>query len=155
MPSNSSTQIIRLRKNPNCKVCGPNPEITQLIDYDAYCGVPTRDQPENHHTPYDLVPAEVASKIKQGESIKFVDVREPVELQISQIPGAINIPVGELAQRLEELDRNQEYILVCRTGVRSARALGILHSAGYAKSFNLRGGINAWARDVDPKLPVY
>ena len=151
----SSLQTIRLRKNPKCKVCGPNPQITHLIDYDAYCGVPTRDLPENHHTPYDLVPAQVASKIEQGELIKLLDVREPVELQISQIPGAINIPVGELAQRLDELDPSQEYVLFCRTGVRSERALGILHSAGYTKSSNLRGGINAWARDIDPDLPEY
>jgi len=151
----SSMQTIRLKKNPNCKVCGPNPEITHLIDYDAYCGVPTRDLPENHHTPYDLDPGQVASKIAQGEPVLFVDVREPVELQISQIPGAINIPVGELAQRLKELDPGQELVLFCRSGVRSERALGILRSAGYAKSFNLRGGINAWARDVDPKMPEY
>ena len=151
----SSVQTIRLRKNPNCKVCGPNPQITHLIDYDAYCGVPTRDSPENHHTAYDLQPAEVASKIESGEKINIVDVREPVELQISSIPGAVNIPVGELAQRLDELDPDQEYVLVCRTGVRSARALGILREAGYAKSYNLQGGINAWARTVDPKLPEY
>jgi molybdopterin/thiamine biosynthesis adenylyltransferase/rhodanese-related sulfurtransferase len=151
----SSLQTIRLRKNPNCKVCGPNPQITHLIDYDAYCGVPTRDRPENHHTIYDLEPAQVARKIEQGESIKLLDVREPVELQISQISGAINIPVGELAQRLDELDPDQEYVLFCRTGVRSERALGILRSAGYAKSSNLRGGINAWARSIDTRLPEY
>ncbi len=110
---------------------------------------------KNHHTPYDLDPGQVASKIAQGEPVIFVDVREPVELQISQIPGAINIPVGELAQRLKELDPGQELVLFCRSGVRSERALGILRSAGYAKSFNLRGGINAWARDVDPKMPEY
>ena len=145
----SSLQTIRLRKNPNCKVCGPNPQITHLIDYDAYCGVPTRDRPENHHTPYDVQPVEVARKIEQG------DVREPVELQISKIPGAVNIPVGELAQRLDELDPSQEFVLICRTGVRSERALGIMRSAGYAKSYNLQGGINAWARTVDPKMPEY
>lgn len=151
----SSLQTIRLRKNPNCKVCGPNPQITQLIDYDAYCGVPARDRPENHYTPFDLQPEEVSQKIAQGEKINILDVREPVELQISQIPGAVNIPVGELAQRLNELDPSQEYVLVCRSGVRSERALGILRSAGYAKSYNLRGGINAWARSIDPSLPLY
>lgn len=151
----SSMQTIRLKKNPNCKACGPNPEITHLIDYDAYCGVPTRDLPENHHTPFDLDPGQAASKIAQGEPVLFVDVREPVELQISQIQGAINIPVGELAQRLNELDPGQELVLFCRSGVRSERALGILRSAGYAKSYNLRGGINAWAREVDPKMPQY
>ncbi len=151
----NSLQTIRLRKNPTCKVCGPNPEITHLIDYDAYCGVPTRDTPEDYYTLYDLNPEDLALRQEKGVPIQLVDVRDPVELQISQIPGAVNIPLGELAQRLDELDRGAKQVLFCRTGVRSSRALGILRGAGFDHSYNLRGGINAWVRKIDPKQPEY
>lgn len=151
----SSLQAIRLRKNPDCKVCGPQPEITHLIDYDAYCGVPTRDRPEYHQTPYDLEAAELAQRLQSGAAITLIDVREPVELQISRIAGAINIPLGELAQRLTELDRAHELVLFCRTGIRSERALGVLRAAGFEHVFNLRGGINAWSQQVDSSQPQY
>lgn len=151
----SSWQTIRLRKNPACAVCGTNPQITQLINYEAYCGVPARDRPEDYITPYDLTPEEVSARIREGKPLQLIDVREGVELQVSQIAGALNIPLGELAQRLPELDKTKEYLVFCRTGVRSARALAILRDAGFEHSYNLRGGINAWARQVDHELVEY
>jgi sulfur-carrier protein adenylyltransferase/sulfurtransferase len=151
----TSLQSIHLRKNPACKICGSHPEITQLLDYDAYCGVPARDRPEYHYTSYDLSAADLAQRQASGERIQWVDVREPGELQISHIPGAINIPLGELSQRLSDLDPAQTQVVFCRTGVRSERALGVLRSAGFEHSFNFRGGINAWVKQVDPQQPLY
>jgi sulfur-carrier protein adenylyltransferase/sulfurtransferase len=151
----SSLQPIRLRKNPACKVCGSHPEITQLLDYDAYCGVPARDRPEYHHTDFDVTALDLANRKKNGEPFQWIDVREPVELQISQIPGAVNIPLGELAQRLAELDPSATQVVFCRTGVRSERALGVLRAAGFEHALNLRGGINAWVQQEDPDQPLY
>lgn len=150
-----SMQTIRLRKNPACKICGLEPQITHLIDYDQFCGVPTRSTPEDAYTQFDIDPAQLAEYTRQGEPVQLIDVREPVELQISQIPGALNIPYGELAQHLSEVSHEQDVVLFCRSGVRSARALEILRAAGFERAFNLRGGINGYAERVDPSLPKY
>lgn len=151
-----SFQKVQLRKNPHCKACGEQPEITHLIDYEQFCGVPV----DNHNRPglpaeLEITPGELAQRLKAGEPLTVVDVREPVELQVSCMEQAVNIPLGQLAQRLAELDPARETVLFCRTGVRSARALGILVSAGFQRVKNLRGGINAWAREVDPALFEY
>ena len=151
----SSLQSIHLRKNPACKLCGSHHEIDHLIDYEEFCGVPARTLPEDAYTPHDITPTELAQRMKTGAPLQLVDVREPVEQQISQIPGAINIPFGELAQRLDELQPQGEIVVFCRTGVRSARALSILHSAGFLHTSNLRGGINAYIHQLDPQQPVY
>lgn len=148
-------QTIRLRKNPTCKICGPDPQITHLIDYEEFCGVPARSTPQDSFTDFDVAPDQLAERTRSGEPIQWVDVREPVELKISQIPGALNIPYGELAQRLTEVLHDRDVVLFCRTGVRSARALEMLRAAGFERSFNLRGGINAYADQVDPSLPKY
>lgn len=151
-----SFQMIKLRKNPSCKVCGPHPSITRLIDYEAFCGVPARETHTDRLEPeWNIEPAELAEKLKQGSKICLVDVREPVELQVSQIPGEVVIPLGQLASRLSELDPEQEIVVFCRTGVRSSRALQILLGAGYKSVRNLKGGINAWAREVDPQVLQY
>lgn len=151
-----SFDFVKLRKNPDCKVCGENPEVTELIDYEEFCGVPMHD----HETgsageEWDITAAELAERLKRGEKIRLIDVREPHELEISRLPGEEVIPLGQLASRMHELDSAEEIVLFCKAGTRSARALEILLSAGFRKIKNLKGGINAWAKEVDPSLPVY
>ena len=151
-----SFETIKLKKNPNCKVCGAHPDVTELIDYDAFCGVPGFDHDEGSAGKnWDISATELALRLKNGEKLRLIDVREPHELAISSLPGEENIPLGQLAAHLPELDSAQELVLFCKTGARSTRALELLVSAGFRKVKNLQGGINAWARDVDPKLPIY
>lgn len=151
-----SFEYVRLKKNPNCKICGAQPEITELIDYEAFCGVPGHDHDEGSAGGgWDIEPGELATRLEKGEPVKLLDVREPHELEISCIPGAVVIPLGQLAGRLSELDTAEEMVVFCKSGSRSARALELMVSAGFKKVKNLHGGINAWAREVDPKLPIY
>ena len=151
-----SFEFVNLRKNPKCKVCSPEPEITELIDYEAFCGVPGHDHDEGSAGEgWDISASELAKRLQQGNHIRLLDVREPHELQISKLPGADLIPLGQLAARLSELDSAQEMVVFCKSGSRSARALELLVSAGFRKAKNLKGGINAWAREVDPTLPLY
>jgi adenylyltransferase/sulfurtransferase len=148
--------FVKLRKNPSCAVCSKPKAQVELIDYEAFCGVPAHDhdnaQMEN---PYEITAGELASKLKSGVDIKLIDVREPHELQISQIAGAKLIPLGEVVGRLSELDTADELVVFCRTGGRSARAVELMLTAGFRKVKNLSGGINAWAAEVDPSLPRY
>lgn len=149
-------ETIRLKKNPNCKICGPNPEVTGLIDYQAFCGVPgILHDDGSDGGERDISVAELAAKIERGEQVRLLDVREPHELEISRIEGALSIPLGTLAGRLPELDSAEEMVLFCRSGTRSQRALELLAGAGFRKVKNLKGGINAWAREVDSSLAVY
>lgn len=151
-----SFQFVRLRKNPHCKVCGPNPELTHLIDYEEFCGVPGHDHDQSSvGGGWDIEPRELADCLKHGDTIELIDVREPHEQEISHIQGAKLIPLGELAGQLSQLDSAKEMVVFCRSGSRSARALELLTGAGFRKVKNLRGGINAWAREVDPSQPVY
>ena len=151
-----SFEYVKLRKNPNCKVCGPEPEITELIDYEAFCGVPGYDHEDGSlGAGWDITAFELADRLEKGNQLKLLDVREPHELEISALDGATVIPLGQLASRLSELDSAEEMVIFCKSGTRSARALELLAGAGFRKVKNLRGGINAWARDVDPSLPVY
>jgi adenylyltransferase/sulfurtransferase len=151
-----SFEFVNLRKNPNCKICSPDPEITGLIDYEEFCGVPGHDHEEGSvGGDWDIDARQLAEQLHQGRSIYLLDVREPHELEISHLEGADLIPLGQLAARLSELDSADEMVVFCKAGTRSARALEILTSAGFRKVKNLKGGINAWARDVDPGLPIY
>jgi adenylyltransferase/sulfurtransferase len=151
-----SFDFVNLRKNPDCKVCGPNPEVTELIDYEEFCGVPGHDHEEGSvGGDWDIEVGQLAEKLAQGEQIHLLDVREPHELEISRLEGADLIPLGQLAARLSELDSAEEMVVFCKAGTRSARALELLASAGFRKVKNLKGGINAWAREVDPSLPIY
>lgn len=147
---------VRLRKNPECKVCSDTPEVTELIDYEAFCGVPGHDRSESYlDDRWEIGAQELASRLDNGDGLRLIDVREPHELEISQIEGADLIPLGQLAARMNELDSAQDIVLFCKTGGRSARALELLAGAGFRKLKNLRGGINSWARQVDPEQPVY
>jgi molybdopterin/thiamine biosynthesis adenylyltransferase/rhodanese-related sulfurtransferase len=150
-----SFEFVELKKNPNCRVCGLNADIKTLIDYEEFCGVPGHDREEGSAgSGWDITPAELAERL-QTNGILLLDVREPHELEISRLPGALNIPLGQLAARLSELDSAREMVVFCKAGTRSARALELLVSAGFRKVKNLKGGINAWAREVDPSLPIY
>jgi adenylyltransferase/sulfurtransferase len=151
-----SFDFVNLRKNPNCKVCGPNPEVTELIDYEEFCGVPGHDHEEGSvGGGWDIEARDLAERLGRGERVRLLDVREPHELEISRIVGSKLIPLGQLAARLSELDSADEMVVFCKSGSRSARALELMVSAGFRKVKNLKGGINAWAREVDPELPVY
>lgn len=148
--------FVKLKKNPNCRVCGPNADIKELIDYEEFCGVPSHDHGEEGSAGagWDITAPELAERVKTNH-LKLLDVREPHELQISALPDAKNIPLGQLAARLSELDSADDMVVFCKGGTRSARALELLVSAGFKKVKNLKGGINAWARDVDTNLPLY
>ncbi len=151
-----SFEHVRLRKNPNCKVCGEHPSVTELIDYEAFCGVPGREVEDGSAgIEWDITPIELEAQLKANEPLTLVDVREPHELEISHIPGTHNIPLGQLAMRSGELDPQADIVLICKAGVRSTRALHILLGAGFRKLHNLKGGLNAWAREIDPSQPVY
>lgn len=150
-----SFDFVELKKNPNCRVCGPNADIKELIDYEEFCGVPGHDREEGSAGEgWDITAKELAERLEQN-NVMLLDVREPHELEISRLPGAVNIPLGQLAARLSELDSAREMVVFCKAGTRSARALELLLSAGFRKVKNLKGGINAWAREVDPSLPIY
>ena len=149
-------EYVKLKKNPSCKICGPHPEVTRLIDYAAFCGVPGIGHEEGSAgRDWDISATELAERIQHGEKMRLIDVREPHELEISYIAGAELFPLGELASRLPELDSAQEMVVFCKAGTRSRRALELLVSAGFRKVKNLKGGINAWAEEVDLSLPVY
>lgn len=151
-----SFEYVKLRKNPKCKVCGPEPEITELIDYEEFCGVPGHDHDEGSAGEgWDIEAGALSERLKNGEKIVLLDVREPHELQISCLPDAKLIPLGQLASRLSELNSADEMVVFCKSGTRSTRALELLASAGFRKMKNLKGGINAWAREVDREMPVY
>jgi adenylyltransferase/sulfurtransferase len=150
-----SFDFVKLKKNPNCRVCGPNADVKELIDYEEFCGVPGHDHEEGSAgANWDVTASELAERLRKNH-LKLLDVREPHELEISALPNAVNIPLGQLAARLSELDSAEEMVVFCKSGSRSARALELLVSAGFRKVKNLKGGINAWAREVDASLPVY
>jgi adenylyltransferase/sulfurtransferase len=146
---------VKLKKDSECVVCSLPADEIELIDYEAFCGVPAHDHEEGDmEDRYEIGVQELDNKLQSG-SIKLIDVREPHELQISQIEGAKMIPLGEIAGRLSELDTADEFVVFCRSGSRSARAVELMLAAGFRKVKNLRGGINDWARQVDPTIPVY
>ncbi len=145
--------MVQLRKNSNCKVCGPNPQVTHLIDYEQFCGVPTRGV----HTPLgipEISVQELAARLDRGETVHLLDVREELEGQFSQLPGAKVIPLAQLQTHLDALDPSVEWVVFCRNGVRSARAVELLRQSGYSRISNLHGGILAWAEEVDTRMFV-
>jgi molybdopterin/thiamine biosynthesis adenylyltransferase/rhodanese-related sulfurtransferase len=151
-----SFDFVKLKKNPNCRVCGPNADIKELIDYEEFCGVPGHNADDTSAgVGWDITPQEMQARLERTPNLFLLDVREPHELEISAIKGAKNIPLGEVAQRMSELDSAEEMIVFCKRGSRSARAIEILSSAGFKKMKNLKGGINAWAEEVDTSLPLY
>ena len=150
-----SFDFVTLKKNPKCRVCGPDADIKELIDYEEFCGVPGHDHDEGSAgADWDITAPELSKRL-QNNHLKLLDVREPHELEISALPDAVNIPLGALAAHLSELDSAEDMVIFCKSGSRSARALELLVSAGFKKVKNLKGGINAWAQEVDRSLPIY
>jgi molybdopterin/thiamine biosynthesis adenylyltransferase/rhodanese-related sulfurtransferase len=146
----------KLRPDPKCPVCGTNPTITELIDYEQFCGIPEARAAEEEEAHVPTISAkELKSKMDRGEKFKLIDVREQYEWDICRIPSAKLIPLGQLPSRMSELDSADEIVLQCKSGVRSARALRLLQEAGFGKLYNVEGGITAWAEDVDPSVPKY
>jgi adenylyltransferase/sulfurtransferase len=145
---------LKLRRNPECPVCGDHPTISKLIDYQEFCGIPNQVHEE---TPMngDIDPVEVKSKIDRGDHFVLIDVREPHEYQICNIPQAKLIPLGDLPKRVNELDSADEIIAHCKSGMRSAKAVDFLKQAGFKKVRNMKGGILAWSDKVDPSVPKY
>jgi adenylyltransferase/sulfurtransferase len=151
-----SFEYVKLKKNPKCAICGEHPTITELVDYEAFCGVPGHDHEEDDTVSgWDIDAPALDDRLNGLNPPFLLDVREPHELAISALPNAKNIPLGTLAARLSELDTAQEMVVFCKGGTRSMRALELLTSAGFKKVKNLKGGINAWAQQVDSDLPVY
>ena len=143
----------RVKKDPACPVCGEHPTVTDLIDYEGFCGVPAREGPSIPETPA----AEVKRALDAGQEFLLLDVREPAEHATARIPGARLLPLGELEARLGELEpwRNRRVVVHCHHGMRSARACEILQAHGFAHVENLAGGIEAWSLTVDPSVPRY
>jgi adenylyltransferase/sulfurtransferase len=144
---------LKLRKNPDCPVCGKNPTVTQLIDYQEFCGIRGEEAPVAAGVP-EITPEELKRRLDAGDDLFILDVREPHEYQICHLNGHL-IPLGDLPQRVHELDSSREIVAHCRSGVRSAKAVDFLRQAGFRKVKNLKGGILAWSDKVDPSLPKY
>jgi sulfur-carrier protein adenylyltransferase/sulfurtransferase len=148
---------LKLRKDPECPVCGEHPTITELIDYDFFCGAgaqPERNEDVATRLP-DITPSELKAKLDRGERFDLVDVREDYELDICKLPYTKWIPLGELADRVDELDPATETIVYCRSGARSARAVDMLSKRGFTRARNLTGGVLRYADDVDPSMEKY
>ncbi|MBE2221649.1 MAG: molybdopterin-synthase adenylyltransferase MoeB [Anaerolineae bacterium] len=154
---------VKLRKNPNCPVCGENPTITELIDYEQFCGVPAHDRSQYVAEEVDLnevrqmTPVQLKARLDAGDDLLIVDVRQPHEWEISNLEplGAKLIPQSEIMGHIDEFDQNQEIVVQCRSGIRSANVIMIMQQLGFKNLWNLDGGINRWAQEVDPSLPVY
>ena len=142
---------LKLEKDPDCPVCGRNPTVTQLIDYEAFCGIGA----EPVYDGADVTADEVQDELDAGKELVLLDVRDPHEYEITHIDGAKFIPLGELPARLNELDDHADVVTYCHHGARSLKALEILKAAGFAKVRSLRGGIDAWAVNVEREMPRY
>ncbi len=140
---------LKVGKNADCPVCGRNPTVTKLIDYDEFCGT----RREFHVT--EVKPRALKQLIDAGSNLVLLDVREPFEHELCRIEGSVLLPVGELERRVGELNRDDEIVVYCHVGVRSARAAEFLSSRGFKRVKNLSGGIMAWANEVDPNMPLY
>ena len=146
---------LRVRKNPECPVCGANPTVKELIDYNQFCGIRGEESeaPVSAKIP-EIQPEELKRRLDAGEDIFVLDVREPHEYQICSIHGNL-IPLGDLPRRVHELDSSREIVVHCKSGARSAKAVDFLRQSGFKRVSNLAGGILAWADRVDPTLPKY
>ena len=146
---------LKLRKNPECPVCGEHPTITKLIDYEEFCGIRGEESASPAQTSVpEIAPRELKARLDRGDDLFILDVREPHEFQICNLGGHL-IPLGELSRRVNELDSSREIVAHCRSGKRSAEAVEFLRSAGFRKVLNLKGGILAWSDEVDASVPKY
>ena len=149
---------LKLRRDPECPVCGDHPTVTALIDYEQFCGM----RPESSvqaaavsANDWEITPVELKRRMDAGDKIFVLDVRESNEYQINRIPGSILIPLGEIPRRYQEIDHEQDIVVNCKMGGRSAKAVDFLRSVGFTRIRNLRGGILEWVDKVDPSQPKY
>lgn len=154
-----SFREVKFRRNPKCPVCSDNPTIKELVDYDAFCGIKRGEDASDKKASANgiaiISAKELKSKMDKKDKFVLVDVREPSEYQINQIPGSKLIPLGSVAERANELDSADDIVVYCHFGGRSAKAAGVLGQMGFKKVKNLTGGIDAWSLDVDPACPRY
>jgi adenylyltransferase/sulfurtransferase len=145
---------LKLRRNPECPICGADPTITKLIDYEEFCGIRGEEHVPPTRVP-EITPAEVKKMMDERKPFVLIDVREPHEFQICRIPGSKLIPLGEVPRRMHELSSADDIVVHCRSGMRSAQAVELLMKSGFRKIHNLKGGILAWSDQVDPRVPKY
>lgn len=145
---------LKLRKNPECPVCGQHPTITSLIDYEQFCGIRGEEHKPETSVP-EITPVELKKLIDSDTPPVILDVREPHEFEICRIPGSILIPLGQVPERMNELNSADQIVVHCRSGVRSAQAVNLLMKSGFRKMKNLKGGILAWSDEIDPSMPKY
>jgi sulfur-carrier protein adenylyltransferase/sulfurtransferase len=145
---------LKLKRNPDCPLCGDHRTITKLIDYEEFCGIRGEEAPAMTEGIPEITATELKARQDRGEKVFILDVREPHEYQICNLNGKL-IPLGELPRRVNELDSSVEMVVHCRSGKRSADAIHFLQTAGFKKLWNLKGGVLAWADEVDPRMPKY
>jgi sulfur-carrier protein adenylyltransferase/sulfurtransferase len=147
-------RAVKVRKDPECPLCGKNPTINELIDYEAFCGT-VSDEAQQAAAGSTVTASELKEMQDRGDPMYLVDVREPAEWEIVRLPGAVLIPKGDLAGKLAELPQDRPVIAYCKTGVRSAEVLALLKNAGFADAKHVQGGISAWATQVEKTQPLY
>ncbi len=147
-----SFRELKLRKNPECPLCGTQPTITDFIDYQGFCGIEPRQKTDAGD---EITVAELKEKLDAGEALRVIDVREPLEYDLCRLPGAELIPLGTLPEQVHRLSTAETIVLYCHVGVRSRQAMMFLKTMGFTRVKNLRGGIDAWAKEIDPDMPVY
>jgi len=146
---------LKLRRDPECPVCGDNPTVTELIDYEQFCGITPAVSVTEPTAGVETTVEELKTRLDRADGVFILDVREQQEFQICRIPSSTLIPLGDLPHRLVELEGRDDMVVHCKSGARSAKAVKLLHKAGFVKAKNLRGGILAWIDEVDPSLPKY
>jgi adenylyltransferase/sulfurtransferase len=147
---------LKLRKDPDCPVCGTHPTVTKLIDYEQFCGIhPAAPEPATVNNATEITAVELKQRLDRGDKLTIIDVREPNEYQINRIAGSTLIPLGEIPRRYAELNPEDELIMQCKSGARSGRAADFLRSVGFKRVLNLKGGIIDWIDKVDPTQPKY
>ncbi len=151
---NMKFRELKLRKSPGCPICGENPTVKELIDYQEFCGI-RGEEVEVKITVPELTPVQVKKMMDEKKPFVLVDVREPHEVEICKIEGSVLIPLGDVPKRMNELNSADEIVVHCRSGKRSADAVELLMKAGFRKIHNLQGGVLAWADQVDPAMPKY
>ena len=144
---------LKLRKNPDCPACGTHPTVTELIDYNQFCGI-RGEEAAAPTSMTDITVEELKKRLDRGDELFVLDVREPHEYQICNLGGYL-IPLNDLPKRVSELDSSREIVVHCKMGGRSAKAADFLRQSGFTRVHNLTGGINAWAERIDPKVPKY
>jgi adenylyltransferase/sulfurtransferase len=143
----------KLRRDPQCPMCGDHPTITDLIDYEQFCAGPMHDKPKTEIP--TMTVQELKGMMDKKEDFLLLDVREPYEYDLARIEGSHLIPLGELEKRMGELPKNKKIAVHCRSGARSAKAVGMLRKAGFNDVWNVARGINGWSEDIDPMVPKY